>query len=258
LPESRPPAWRLAAAVRRYAAAARRPWRYAAGEPSPAVRAAADHFTAAEPELTRLAHGRLIRLGVRDPDRREEHVQNAIALTWHAFRSDALRKGLPSPELLRPMLWYSVKHALAGRQLPGLVTQGIGAPPPGTIGVHESLSQPHGAAGELTHLFTPERVVGAEDARESFLATLSPRNRAMAEALMAGEPPSAVADRHGVGRSTISQFRNWLWKKYEEHVGEPPELPREGRTFGEGGATPSPHSFSRLAAAVRRRYHFLH
>src|SRR5262249_46037639 len=101
----------LVAAVRRYAEMTRRPWRDAASEPSPALRAAAGPFPAAGPEPPRLANGRLRRLGVLDPDRREEHVQNALVLTWHRYRTAAL-KGTAHPGLLRPMLWYSVQHNL--------------------------------------------------------------------------------------------------------------------------------------------------
>jgi hypothetical protein len=115
------------------------------------------------------------------------------------------------------MLHFRIRHSLAGRQLPGLITPNIGAPSPGYVGVHESLpATPTGE--EFVRYLTPDRAAAARDATDSFLATLRPHHRAIAEALMRNENPSAIAEEYGMSRPAFSMLRRWLKEQYDEHV----------------------------------------
>lgn len=192
------------------------PWRFAAADPNTPLGAAQAHFEAIYPELKRLAHSRLRRMGVMDPDRREEHVTNAIDLTWYRYVT-AMEKGTAHPDLIRPMLAFSLKQTLAGRQLPGLITPNIGAPSPSEVSGHEVLP-PSESPDEPTHAHTPDRIAAATDATDSFLATLKPHHRAIAEALMRNENPSDIAARHGMSRPAFSNLRRALKDKYDEHM----------------------------------------
>lgn len=234
---------RCALAYRRFL----RPWRYAAGEPSPLVRAAAEHFGNRANEIYRMVVARLRRLGLKDDERRDAMVQQAVSLAWHSFRRDAERNGAVRPELLNQITWWSIKQALAGRELPGLGTRRsvmAGPLPPSSTEV--------AATEEPATTITPDQVATGRESVESLhaaVAGLPASMRARAEELVAGESTGDVASRHGVTKGAISQLRGRLAGLVG--TGEPPESPGTpaDRTFGEGGRPGASLHMSRLARA---------
>jgi hypothetical protein len=155
------------------------------------------------PELTRMASAAF---RDRDPDAREEAVQNTLALAWHAYAALILRRRGMDEGLIKSVLWYSVRQTRAGRTLPS-----GGDTKPKCPFEYAKKGRVSFERADLRDFVSddtpvPDAVSYRIDV-PAFFETLSDRQQRMAEALMTGETTSTVAKQFGVTAGAISQFR---------------------------------------------------
>ena len=176
--------------------------------------AAHNAFTSLVPDFTRIASAAFRR---RDPESREEAVQNTLALTWHAFHAMIEQGRGDEPGILKSILWYAVQQTRAGRTLPA-----GGESKPKDVYKYarrgrfkiERIDFQEFAEMERD---VPEQVSFRIDV-PAFFATLNDRQRLMAEALALGETTSAVAAAFGVTAGAVSQFRQRFKTLFDEFM----------------------------------------
>jgi hypothetical protein len=193
--------------------------------PAPDIEAIKAGFEAHYPRVHRIAT--LQHRGLHG-DQHEDAVADTIALAWRAYRRMALKGGHPD-RLVGPITRYSAMHVRNGQLL-------TGKPP-----VHEVMSRlsrrRHGhfvtglpssedeEAAAAVHDALRHRGPGpAEEAAcrvdyADWLATLSEKQRALAEDLASGLSMSEVAERRGVSHAAVGDMRKTLARKWDEREG---------------------------------------
>lgn len=173
-------------------------------------------FTAVVPDLTRMASAAFRQL---TPEAREESVQNTLALAWHAYHALIQQGRGAEPGIIKSILWFSIKQTRAGRTVPG-----DGGSKPKDAFSYAKRGRVKFESVQMNHFVSkntpvPEAASFRTDV-PAFLATLSDRQQRIADALMAGETTSEVAERFGVTAGAISQFRAGFRKRFETYMAE--------------------------------------
>jgi hypothetical protein len=172
-------------------------------------------FTHLVPELTRMASAAF---RDRDPDAREEAVQNTLALAWHAYAALIERWRGVDEGIIKSVLWFSARQTRAGRTLPS-----GGDTKPKCAFEYAKRGRVKFERLALKEFVSngtpvPDAVAFRIDVPE-FLATLTDRQQRMAEALMTGESTSAVAKQFGVTPGAVSQFRVRFKELFDAFMG---------------------------------------
>jgi len=162
-----------------------------------------DTFTALVPELTRMTSAAF---RDRDPEARAEAIQNTLALAWYAFHALIEQGRGDEPNIIKSVVWFSVKQTRVGRTIPS-----GGEAKPKDVFTHASRGRFKVERIDLREFVddataVPEQVSFRLDV-PAFLSTLNERQQRMAEALAIGETTSAVAAEFGVTPGAVSQFR---------------------------------------------------
>ena len=167
-----------------------------------------ESFVAQLPELRTMALGAF---RDRDPEAREEAVQNTLALAWRAFVRLHEKGESPDHVTLKNVLWYSIKQTRDGRSICGCARAKDAMDQRGRRVEFEHVEL-RDFEGRTTTI--PDRVSFRVDIPR-FFSTLSERQRRIATALMNGESTSAVARRQSVTPAAISQFRQLFKRKLD-------------------------------------------
>ena len=164
--------------------------------------------------MRRLAGVHFTRL---DPDRREEAIQNTLAVAWKFLYALFEQGRLLHPEIWKSVLWYSVRQTKRGRTPLGQ---------PGAKDAFEGRRRGRVKfepvdLQDLIGRKTPvlDQVIFRVDVAR-FLSTLTPRQQMLAYELAAGGSTKGVAERHGVTPGAISQFRNRFRMLYNDFFAE--------------------------------------
>ena len=162
-----------------------------------------DTFTCLLPDLTSMAAAAFRYL---DPEAREEAVQNALALTWHAFHS-LIEKGRGEGEgIIKSCLWFSIKQTRAGRTVPS-----GGESKPKDAFTYAKKGRVRFERIDLRYFVSDDtpvpEVVSFNVDVPAFFETLNDRQRHMAEDLMAGMTTGECASKYRVTAGAVSQFR---------------------------------------------------
>lgn len=141
-----------------------------------------------------------------DPEARQEAVQNAICLTWHAYHN-LIEKGRGEEEgIIKSCLWYSIKQTRAGRTVPS-----GGETKPKDAFAYAKKGRVRFESVQLKHFVSDDTpipdVVSFRVDVPAFLSTLSDRQQRMAEDLMSGMKTGECAKKYGVTAGAVSQFR---------------------------------------------------
>ena len=173
-----------------------------------------DTFANLLPELTVMASAAFRYL---DPEAREEAVQNTMALCWHAFHAIIERGRGDEPNIIKSILWFSVKQTRAGRTIPS-----GGESKPKDVFTYAKRGRVRIEKFDLRHFVAdqtaiPDQVSFRLDVPE-FFASLNDRQQRMAEALALGETTSAVASEFSVTPGAVSQFRTRFKEMFESYM----------------------------------------
>jgi hypothetical protein len=160
-----------------------------------------DAFAGQIAELTCMASAAFRHL---DPEARAEAVQNALALAWKAYEALARQGRGDEAGIIKSCLWYSIRQTRAGRKAEGESRAKDAYKNARKGRVRFERAELNHFVGDETPI--PDQVSFRLDV-PAFLATLTDRQRHMAEDLMAGETTSSVAERYGVTPGAVSQFR---------------------------------------------------
>ena len=169
-----------------------------------------------------------------DPESRAEAVQAVIANACVAFHN-LWSQGKADVAFAGPLANYAIRQVRDGRSVGG------------KLNVREVLSR-YSQRRKRYHVERLDRYDYEEDAWQeivvedrhagpdhvvmvrldfaAWLASLSRRNRRIAEALAAGERTGDVARRFGLCPARVSQLRSELAESWEEMQGEAPRLTR--------------------------------
>jgi len=141
-----------------------------------------------------------------DPERREEAVQNVLALAWK-FAHVLFRQGrFDNPGILKSVLTYAIRQTKSGRTV-----QGKGSRKSKDALDYRDRGRVTFEQTDLTDFIgrttpIPEQVSFRVDV-PAFLATLKPHQQMLAGDLAVGMTTSEVAKKHGVTPGAVSQFR---------------------------------------------------
>lgn len=168
-----------------------------------------ESFVSQLPELEAMAFAAF---SDRDPEAREEAVQNTLALAWRAFVRLEEKGELSDHGILKSIVWYSIKQTKDGRSICGCPRARDAMDQRGrrVEFQHVELRDFEG-----NHTSIPDRVSFRVDIPR-FFSTLSERQRSIATALMHGESTSAVARQQNVTPAAISQHRQTFKRKLDE------------------------------------------
>jgi DNA-directed RNA polymerase specialized sigma24 family protein len=170
-------------------------------------------FTDYLPDMRRIASRRFRHL---DPDKRDEAIQNTLALCWK-FYVALFRKGRANQGILTSVLWYAIKQTKSRRtvQGKGKSKDALDYRDRGRTTFEQA--DLNGLIGRNTPV--PDRVSFRVDV-PAFLSTLKPRQQALAYDLATGMTTSEVAEKHGVTSGAISQFRSRFKRWFDEFFAE--------------------------------------
>lgn len=146
-----------------------------------------------------------------DPDKREEAVQNTLALTWK-FLYALFNKGR-SPEIWKSVVWYAIKQSKSGRMPQGQPKAKDAYECRRCGRVRFESVDLNGLIGRKTLVF--DQVVFRVDVRQ-FLGTLKPRNHSLACDLATGMTTTEAAVKYHVTPGAIAQFRNRFRRWYDD------------------------------------------
>jgi hypothetical protein len=189
---------------------------------SPSIEVIKARFEKHYPRIHRIAtlqHRRL------HGDQHDDAVADTIALAWKAYRRMALQGRDPDP-LLGPIVRYSAGHVRAGKLIGGYphVNDVMSRFARGRNGyaVTSLAHAEHDQAAAEVHDALRDRGLGpAEEAAcrvdyADWLATLSEKQRALAEDLASGLSITEVAARRGVSHAAVGEMRKILARKWDE------------------------------------------
>jgi hypothetical protein len=161
------------------------------------------------PWMTNIATGHFWHL---DPEAREEAVQNTLVLVWRRFHALIAKGRAGDLGILQSVLWYSIKQTRAGRRAEGdsRARDTFKYAQKGRIRF-ERVNLDNFVSTDTP---VPDHVSFRLDV-PAFLATLTDRQRRMAEALMTGDGTLSVANQFGITASAVSQFRNRFKEQFQ-------------------------------------------
>ena len=170
-------------------------------------------FTARLPSMRRIAFRRFRHL---DPEKRDEAVQNTLALCWKFFHR-LFQQGRANRGILKSVLWYAIRQTKSKRTVQGKAKSkdALDYRDRGRT-TFESYDL-NGLIGRDTPV--PDQVSFRVDV-PAFFSTLKPRQRALAYDLATGMSTSEVAERHGFTPGAISQFRARFKRWFDEFFAE--------------------------------------
>ena len=168
-----------------------------------------DCFTTRLPWMQRIAH---MHFGHLNAEQRDEAVQNTLALAWKFFHR-LFEQGRANPVILKSVLWFAVKQTKSKRTVQGRARSKDAMDYRERGRVRFEQSDLDGLIGR--HTPVPDQVSFRVDV-PAFFSTLKPRQQALAYDLASGMTTSEVAEKHGVTRGAISQFRARFKRWYDE------------------------------------------
>jgi hypothetical protein len=166
------------------------------------------------PDMTRMAKAAF---RDRDPEAREEAVQNTLALAWKSYHALIQQGRGDEPGIIKSVLWYSIKQTRTGRTMPG---SGDVKPKDcftyakrGRV-TFESVALSSFVADDTP---VPDAVSFRIDV-PAFLATLNDRQQRMASDLMTGTTTTECAEKFKVTPGAVSQFRTRFKELFEVYI----------------------------------------
>jgi len=179
------------------------------------------------------SHGRVYFRYLRCPHRKEDAIQEMVALCWK-WHLRLAEKGKDSTEFPSALATYAAKAVRCGRKLAGMDrAKDVLSPRAQLANNFATCPLPEGSSMEGNLLDealqdnlqtpVPDQVIFRQDFPR-WMATLSERNRRVAEDLMVGERTLDVADRYGLSPGRISQLRDAFHRWWLTFCGELPDL----------------------------------
>lgn len=169
-----------------------------------------DAFTSRLPELQRIAFSAFRHL---TPDRRDEAVQNVLTLCWKQYRALVLKGRTDAADLLKSILFYSIKQTNVGRMIQGQSK---------AKDTFEQRRRGNAYAEnvDLNNLIShatpvPDQASFRQDIPR-FFDTLTERQQRMAHNLAAGCSTNEVAKMFGISPGAVSQFRTRFKSLFEK------------------------------------------
>lgn len=173
------------------------------------------HFSDQYPRMARQVEGHFRHL---DPDKREEAVTNTLGLAWKFFYL-LFEEDRATKRMLYTVVAYSIKQTKTGRKVQG------------NDGRIAKCAIDYRGRGRLTFEWTDLNGLISDNTPimdqvsfrldvPRFLATLKPRQQALAYDLAVGNTTSEVARKHGVTPAAVSQFRSRFKRRYDEFFKE--------------------------------------
>jgi hypothetical protein len=178
-----------------------------------------------------LSHGRVCFRGVRCPGKREDAIQEMLALAWK-WHLRLARQGKDAAQFPTALATFAARAVRCGRRLARMDAAGDVLSP--------RAQQRHGfavvrlpdcatlsdnplsdALGDNTQTPPDERACFRLDFPR-WLASLSERYRRMAQDLMLGERTMDVAARHGISAARVSQLRREFRQGWARFCGDDP------------------------------------
>lgn len=173
------------------------------------------HFTEQYPRMARQVEGHFWHL---DPEKREEAVTNTLGLAWKFFYY-LFEEGRATQRMLGSVLWYAIKQTKIGRKVQGndgrIAKCAIDYRNRGRV--RFEMTDLNDLISDNTPI--PDQVIFRIDVRR-FLASLKPRQQALAYELATGHTTSEVAEKHGVTPAAVSQFRSRFKRWYDRFFDE--------------------------------------
>ena len=182
-------------------------------------------FLAMLPAIERHAHRYF---GGRPREQREELVARTVALAFAMFVR-LVNRGKADVAYPSPLAIYACRQVLGGRSLGTRlnvrdvtsrhcrIRKGV------RVERLDRFDREDGTWREVLvedRKSTPADIAAARIDIPSFFATLTPREREIAEILANGESTSSAAEKFSVSRARISQLRRRLHEKWQQFQGE--------------------------------------
>jgi len=162
-----------------------------------------------------------------DPAAREEAIQEVVAISLVAY-ARLVEQGREHLAFAAPLAGYAVAQVRAGRKVGGQlnvrdVTSGYCRARKGVRleSLDQQVSEDWQEITVESRRATPAEIAAIRIDFKAWLATLTPRNRRLAERLATGETTSGAASAFGVSRGRISQLREELRRAWHFFQGEP-------------------------------------
>jgi hypothetical protein len=164
----------------------------------------------------------------RPREQREELVARTVALAFSMFVR-LVNRGKSDVAYPSPLAIYACRQVLAGRSLGTRLNVRDVTSRHCRIqkGVHverlDHFDREDGSWREILvedRKSTPADIAAARIDIPSFFATLTPREREIAEILASGESTSSAAEKFSVSAARISQLRRRLYEKWQQFQGE--------------------------------------
>ncbi len=197
-----------------------RPYSAEAGPPEPAGEL--ERFLDLLPSIRRQARFAFRRWA---EEAREEAVQEVIANAFVAL-ARLIEQGKASLAYATPLAQYAISQVRAGRRVGGKISArdvtSEGRRRRVKLARLDRWDPRQGAWSEILvedPTCTPAELAASRIDYPAFLATLSARNRQIAELLAAGEKTSSVAKRFGLSLARVSQLRQEFkaaWEAFHE------------------------------------------
>lgn len=165
-------------------------------------------FARQVPELQRMAGASFRDM---DPERRQEAIQNSIALAWKQF-SSLIEQGRAEPKHVRSCLGFGIRQTRSGRLPQGKVKAKDITEHRRRGGVTFEQAALDSFVSDITPI--PDQVIFRLDV-PAFLSRLSDRQQRMATDLMVGMTTSEVAEKYKVTLPAVSQFRRRFAQLFE-------------------------------------------
>jgi DNA-directed RNA polymerase specialized sigma24 family protein len=150
-----------------------------------------------------------------DPEKREEAVQNTLALAWKSFHKLS-RQGRANAGILKSVVHYAVRKTQCKQVAQDKARAKDALDYRDRSRVKFEWTDLNGLVGRNTPIL--DQVSFRMDI-PAFLGTLKPRHRLLACELAAGMTTVEAAERHGLTPSGISQFRRRFRRRFDEFFG---------------------------------------
>lgn len=164
------------------------------------------------PEMKRMAESHFRCL---DPEKREECVQNTLALAWK-FLYALFNKGR-TLEIWKSVVWYAIKQTKSGRTIQGQPKAKDAYECRRRGRVRFEQVDLNGLIGRKTLVF--DQVVFRVDIPQ-FLSTLKPRNQSLACDLATGMTTTEAAVKYRVTPGAIAQYRKRFRRWHDQFFAE--------------------------------------
>jgi len=161
-------------------------------------------------------------------DQREDAVADTIAWAWWSYRNMALKGGDPD-SVIGPIVRYSAKRVRGGQLIAGKprvndVMSRLSRQDGGHFVAALPGSEKEEVASEILDALEDRGAGPAEEAAcrvdyADWLATLSDKQRALAQDLASGLSASQIAERRGVSGAAVRDMRQTLARAWDEREG---------------------------------------